>query len=182
MTNGWCKHMRLWPFETPQAPFLSESCAFTEPYWCLSRQATNQHLWSGPQPTPFLRSWRTCFSLGPCSSRMFVFLSRSFYKTTPNVPLFLLAQSCFWNSAVLKVPVIVSKWEKKCGRIVKLYWKWLFSCRTRWRGHVPALSLNSTIVRATVQIYPALSAHFNIPSDKTPLNNSNKSQGIVLKC
>lgn len=182
MTNGWCKHMRLWPFETPQAPFLSESCAFTEPYRCLSRQATNQHLWSGPQPTPFLRSWRTCFSLGPSSSPMFVFLSRSFYKTTPNVPLFLLAQSCFWNSAVLKVPVIVSEWEKKCERIVKLYWKWLFSCRTRWRGHVPALSLNSTIVRATVQIYPALSAHFNIPSDKTPLNNSNKSQGIVLKC
>lgn len=181
MTNGCCKPMGLWPFETPQAPFLSESCAFTQPYRCLSRQATNQHLRSGPQPTPLLHSWRVCFSLVPSSSPMFVFLSRSFYKTTPNVPLF------FWHKLVFEIQ---QSWRcpsyflsgRNCWGMVKLYWKWLFSCRTRWRGHVPALSLNSTIVRATVQIYPALSIHFNLPWDKTPLNNSNESQVIVLKC
>lgn len=171
--------MGLWPFETPQAPFLSESCAFTEPYRCLSRQATNQHLWSEPQPTPLLHSWKVCFSLAPTPCLFF-----SVDHFTRQLQMY---HCSLWHKLVFEIQ---QSWRcpsysligRKCWGMVKLYWKWLFSCRTRWRGHVPALSLNSTIVWATVQIYPALTLHFNLPSDKTTLNNSNESQAIVLKC
>lgn len=157
----------LWPFETPQAPS-------TEPEGVHQGDLPIKYPSWIPRPAPFVEG---LFLLARRSCPVFVFLSGSLYSTTPNAPLFLTAQACFYEIKQarrspahpnFKSSIKSSSQGTRPAAQPDGGWQ---------KGRVPALPLNTAIVWSAVQIYPALSTH----SDQTPRQDSNQYQTIVSK-